>query len=139
VADWAGGAFDTARNRLIIMGGKHGGYAGNEVYALDLDTLTMERLNEPSTVIRDGCTSGGTYADGKPVARHTYNHLEYLPNQDAIFLRGDSQWQCGYFIGDTWLFNLSTLTWTKKSRTNGPTVSFGRAAAYDPNNRSRSK
>src|SRR5688572_10755183 len=77
VDDWAGGAFDTNRNRLIILGGGHAGYAGNEIYALDLDTLTMQRLNEPSTSIRDGCPSGGTYSDGKPVARHTYNHLEY--------------------------------------------------------------
>src|SRR5919197_54354 len=133
VEDWAGGALDTTRNRLIIMGGGHGGYAGNELYALDLNTLTMERLNEPSTVIRDGCTNGGTYADGKPVSRHTYNHLEYLPNQDAIFMWGGSQWQCGYFIGDTWFFNLPTLTWTKKSSANGPTANFGRAVAYDSN------
>jgi hypothetical protein len=95
----------------------------------------MERLNEPSTVIRDGCTNGGIYADGKPVARHTYNHLEYLPNEDVVFMWGGSQWQCGYLTGDTWFFNLPTLTWTKKSSANGPTVSFGRAIAYDPNNK----
>jgi hypothetical protein len=133
VDDWSGGAFDTARNRLLILGGGHAGYAGNEVYALDLDTATMQRLNEPSTSIRDGCAAGGTYSDGKPVARHTYNHLEYLPKHDAIFLWGGSQWQCGGMAGDTWLFDLPTLTWSKKTSTSGPKANFGRAVAYDPN------
>ena len=137
VEDWSGGAFDSARNRLLILGGGHGGYAGNEVYALDLDTLTMERLNEPSTVVRDGCTNNGTYADGKPVARHTYNHLEYLPNQDSVFLWGGGQWQSGCAgQGDTWLFNLTNLSWTLEiANTNptGPSANFGRGAAYDPN------
>ena len=133
-ADWAGGVFDVNQNRLLIWGGGHGGYAGNELYALDLDTLTVARLNEPSTVIRDGCTNGGTYADGKPVARHSYNHLAYLPNQNTLFMWGGSQWQCGSMAGDTWFFNLGTLSWSKKSSTGGPSPNFGRAVAYDPNN-----
>ena len=135
---WSGGAFDTTRNRLLIWGGGHGDYAGNEVYALELDTLTLQRLNDPSTPVRDGCSNGYTYADGKPVARHTYNHLAYLPNQDAMFAWGGSPWQCGGFAHDAWLFNLGTpapLSWTPKSNTNGPATAgtFGLGAAYDPN------
>jgi len=133
VDDWAGGTFDTARNRMLIWGGGHGGYAGNEVYALNINTLTITRLNEPSTSIRDGCTSGGTYSDGTPVSRHSYNHLAYLPNQDAMFSWGGSQWQCGFLAGDTWLFNLANLSWTKKSSANGPRADYGRAVSFDPN------
>jgi len=131
---WSGGVMDTARNRLVIWGGGHTDYAGNEVYALNLGTLVLERLNDPSTPVRDGCSNGGTNADGKPVSRHTYNHLAYLPNQDAMFAWGGSQWQCGNFGGDAWLFNFSDLSWTKKSGVNGPGFGFGLAAAYDPNN-----
>jgi hypothetical protein len=129
---WSGGAFDTARNRLIIWGGGHHDYGGNEVYALDLNTLTMTRLNDPSSPIRDGCTNGGTYADGKPVARHTYNHLTYLPRQDALFAWGGAEWSCGNFLADTWLFSFARLTWTNKA-TAPLSANFGRAAAYDPN------
>jgi hypothetical protein len=131
---WSGGVFDTTRNRLIIWGGGHTDYAGNEVYALDLDTLTLQRLNDPSTPIRDGCGNGGTYADGKPASRHTYNHLAYLPNQDAMFAWGGSIYQCGSSDGNGWLFNFSNLSWTRKSSTNGPGgTTFANAAAYDPN------
>lgn len=130
---WSGGSFDTAGNRLIMLGGGHADYAGNELYALDLNTLKMTRLNNPSTTVRDGCTSAGTYGDGTPVARHWYNHLEYLPNQNAVFAWGGSQWLCGGFSGQTWLFDLATLTWMQKTSTNGPKSGYGRAVAYDAN------
>lgn len=129
---WGGGAFDTAGNRLLMWGGGHSDYAGNEVYALDLDTLTMQRLNDPTSVIRDGCTNGGTYGDGRPVSRHTYDQLAYLPGQNALFAWGGSQWQCGFFTNDVWSFSLGSLTWTELSMTNGPSGGFGRAVAYDP-------
>jgi chitodextrinase len=135
---WSGGAFDTSRNRLLIWGGGHGDYAGNEVYALELDTLILRRLNDPSIPVRDGCGSnGGTYAYGKPAARHSYTNLAYLPNQDAMFFFGGSPYACGGILGDTWLFDFSNLSWAKKSGTNGPGPnigsSFSVAAAYDPN------
>ena len=135
-ADWAGGTLDNTSNRLLIHGGGHSGYAGNEVYALNLNdgtsAPTIQRLNEPTASVRDGCTNSGTYADGKPVARHTYNHLVYLPRQHAMFLWGGSQWQCGNMAGDTWMLNLATMTWTAKSNTNGPSANFGRACALAP-------
>lgn len=132
-ADWAGGAFDSKRNSLLIWGGGHSGYAGNEVYALSLDTLSIQLFTSPSTSIRDGCASGGTYSDGKPVARHTYNHLAYLPGPDVMFAWGGSRWQCGGMGGDTWALDLTSLAWTAKSNTNVPTANFGRSAAYDSN------
>jgi hypothetical protein len=134
-AAWSGGALDTKRNYLIMWGGGHNDYAGNEVYALDLNTLTVKRLNEPTPTVRDGCVNEGTYADGNPVSRHTYNHLAYLPDQDVLFAWGGSQYQCGYFIADTWFFNLSSLRWTRKSSLNGPSSGFGRCIVYDPNHK----
>src|SRR5581483_490933 len=37
---WSGATADTQRNRLIIWGGGHNDYYGNEVYALDLSSLS---------------------------------------------------------------------------------------------------
>ena len=45
---WNSGVFDTTRNRLIVWGGGHRNYSGNEIYALDLNTLTMQRLTDPA-------------------------------------------------------------------------------------------
>ncbi|MFK8030998.1 MAG: choice-of-anchor U domain-containing protein [Gammaproteobacteria bacterium] len=78
---WVGGAFDTYRDRLIVWGGGHFGYAGNEVYVFDLNTLEWERLTDPSpdTTLFNNSNSEGTYIDGLPRARHTYNHVQYAP------------------------------------------------------------
>ena len=44
---WNSGVMDTKRNRLIVWGGGHNDYAGNEVYAIDLNSLTSSRLTNP--------------------------------------------------------------------------------------------
>jgi len=130
--DWSGAAFDAVNDRMFITGGGHGGYAGNEVYLLDLNTLTMSRINEPSRPVRDGCLFNGTYADGRPVSRHTYAHLAYLSGVNRIFLAGGSRWQCGFFIGDAWTFDPAADVWVEKSYVNGPRVGFGLSLAVDP-------
>jgi hypothetical protein len=38
MAAWGGGAHDTKRDRLIVWGGGHGDYGGNELYAFDVNT-----------------------------------------------------------------------------------------------------
>jgi hypothetical protein len=76
-ACWAGGAFDTQRDRLYLgPGGGHAGYNGNEIYAFDLHDLKWHRLNDPDPVI-----PGTEYTDlnKAPFAMHTYDGVEYLP------------------------------------------------------------
>src|SRR5579885_2832152 len=78
---WSGGVADTKRNRLIFWGGGHHDYWGNEVYALDLNALTLSRLNNPSSVSGLDFTNNTyeTLPDGTPSARHTYGGLAYIP------------------------------------------------------------
>lgn len=130
--DWSGATLDAVNDRLFILGGGHGGYAGNEVYRLDLGSLTLSRINEPSRPIRDGCLFGGVYADGRPVSRHTYAHIAYLPVSNRLFMVGGSQWECGFFIGDAWTFDPAADAWVEKSHANGPRVGFGLSLALDP-------
>lgn len=129
--DWSGAAFDSAGDRLYISGGGHGGYAGNEWYRLDLGTLTLARVNDPSTPVRDGCLFDGIYADGRPVSRHTYQHLAWLPGPRRIFLVGGSRWQCGFFIDDAWTFDPAVDVWTERSYAGGPHTGFGLSLAVD--------
>jgi hypothetical protein len=69
VANWNSGVMDTSRNRLIVWGGGHTDYAGNEIYALNLNNLTIQRLNDPSVPTNDGGTcSVTTLPDGSPTA-----------------------------------------------------------------------
>ena len=131
---WGGAAFDVEGNRLLITGGGHGDYAGNEVYELDLDTRVMRRINAPSYPLRDGCEAGNnsTYADGRPVSRHTYNHLAYIEDQDLLFLFGGSRWQCGYFGADTWTYAPAQDQWLPRNNTDAPDGTFGLSISRDP-------
>src|SRR6516225_3263064 len=48
---WSGGVYDTDREQLIIWGGGHSDYSGNEVYSfgpLTSATPTWQRLTDPS-------------------------------------------------------------------------------------------
>src|SRR5689334_18077993 len=48
-AAWNSGVLDTRRNRMIIWGGGHTDYSGNEIYAVNLNgTPNAQRLTDPT-------------------------------------------------------------------------------------------
>jgi hypothetical protein len=64
-AGWRGGVIDAARNRLVMWGGGHGGYAGDEVYALDPNTaITSNTITLPgyNTATPIGASAGSSYS-----------------------------------------------------------------------------
>jgi hypothetical protein len=133
---WGGGTFDTTRNRLLIWGGGHQDYLGNEVYALDLGDLSMKRLNDPSLNPPSSCEHSGSMPDGTPVSRHTYNHLAYIAHADRMFVFGGSGVPCGWMLGDTWTLHLGTMRWQRMNPSGpSPEANYGRVAAYDPDTR----
>lgn len=84
VSAWSGGAWDEAGKRLLITGGGHADYAGNEVYQWSAESGLFSRLNNPSGAVGNTGTlndglDGATpvYFDGRPRSAHTYNHLLY--------------------------------------------------------------
>ena len=136
---WRGGIADTTRNRLILWGGGHNDYYGNELYALNLGTTpqTLTRLNDPSPNNPFGSdTCPEALSDGNPNSRHTYNGLAYIEHIDRMFAVGGSL-ACGPGGGggNTWTLDLSTLQWLHMDPVNGakPPVNLGQNAAYDPN------
>jgi len=151
LADWNGGIADTKRNRLVFWGGGHNGYGGNEVYALDLNTLQMLRLDSPSP---SNTSCAETYRDGTPNARHTYGGLAYIPTMDKMFVHGAGSYPCGTVSTSyipTWLLDFPTLisngpnatgagppkAWIQMDPTNGLVVTtdccdYQSFAAYDP-------
>lgn len=107
---WSGGAFDTTANRLIVYGGGHQDYYGNEVYAFSLNTLSWSQLSQPSdpggscSSANNGCT-GPTFADGQPIAVHTYDTPTYIPALHAVYSMAGG-------FKDYWLFSLTENKWT---------------------------
>lgn len=133
-AAWNSAVFDTTRNRLIIWGGGHTDYAGNEIYALNLNAnpITMTRLNNPSTQVPSGCGIGIT-GDNQANSRHTYDHIVYMSHVDRMFVFGGASTPCGFFTDDTWTFNFTSMTWQQMNPSGTkPEGNYGRVTAYNP-------
>ncbi|OYV76584.1 MAG: hypothetical protein B7Z66_07905, partial [Chromatiales bacterium 21-64-14] len=129
---WSGGAFDTKRDRLIVWGGGHGDYWGNEVYVFDVNTLKWQRLNDPYWPAKDfgWGVSATVFPDGSPGSRHTYDGMVYLPVQDRLWESGGSIWRSGNGVHDTEEFDFNTLKWQQMA--DAPHASNGVATGYDP-------
>ncbi len=113
---WSGGAYDTNRERLIIWGGGHGDYSGNEVYVFDVETFTWTRLNDPSADV-GGNESSGEYPDGTPRSRHTYNYIQYVSLLDRFCTFGGAGMYPGGQVhtNKTHAFNFDNLTWDRRA------------------------
>jgi hypothetical protein len=135
IAAWNSAVADTKLNRLIIWGGGHADYAGNEIYAFDLTSLQMRRLDDPSPVNSSGkCVE--MLSDGKPNSRHTYAGLAYIAHANRMFSFGGSLNQCGFLTNTTWTLDLTTLDWKNMKPEGGtPAASPGAIADYDLNSR----
>jgi hypothetical protein len=111
---WNSAAADTKRNRLIIWGGGHGDYAGNELYSLELTTTppSLIRLNPPSppNTSNNPCPSPEALTDGRPNSRHTYDSLAYLPDQDVMFSVGGGVGMCGFGSRGAWALSMGSVT-----------------------------
>jgi hypothetical protein len=135
---WSGGAYDTKRSRLIVWGGGHGDYAGNEVYVFSMKSFRWSRLNEPNRFPpgeEENPQDKTRFADGNPVPRHSYDTLEYLPNVDRFFVGGGAGlWWSGQFSDDTtYLFNFDTLDWTQHAKC--PVAAIAAMSALGPDGR----
>jgi hypothetical protein len=137
---WGGAAFDTKRNCLMVFGGGHNDYGGNEVYGFCLGSLRWSRLTDPTPF---PARSGFRNSDGTPVSRHTYGGLAYIASADRFWAYDgapDSEvGRCG--VEGTWTLNLaarysareySPSHWELRSRENEPNRDCDQAAAYDP-------
>ena len=95
VKAWSGGTVDQNRARLLVWGGGHGDYLGNEMYALDLGALSIQRVVDPSpATAQSACTS--TLPDGAPASRHTYDALTFITHGNPIFATHGRIATCGW-------------------------------------------
>lgn len=131
VVAWSGGTVDTRRGRLLVWGGGHGDYSGNEVYALDVGSMSVQRVVEQSPRIgSSSCTSA--LPDGTPAARHTYDGLAYIAHVDRFFAVNGSLSLCGYGDEATWTYDFGTQKWTMNVAKSPTQTYYGTMAEYDP-------
>jgi hypothetical protein len=130
IAAWCGAALDTKRNRLVIWGGGHADYHGNEVYVFDITNMKWERLTDPFV---NPVPDKEVNADGTPHSRHTYGGLAYIAHADRFFGQGGSLAGVGFAKCDkSWVFDFETKKWTDRNPATTPGGGFGLCCAYDP-------
>jgi hypothetical protein len=101
-------AVDTTRSRLILFGGGHGDYGGNEIWTLDLlrpqdkwtqqtpRVLFYQTEETEAFAYADNTDHPGGYVNNTPISRHTFLGNVWVSSQDAMYASGSSTWQGGY-------------------------------------------
>ena len=139
INDWNGGAFATrfgTRGGLVVFGGGHMGYYGNEVYVFDLDSRLWQRVTDPvENPVCDQTT--GELQDGSPCSAHTYDYVQYHAGTNSFVELGSSS---NHEVGGggspkVHLLNFDTRRWRGGASTNYPNFRGheGASSAYDPN------
>ena len=130
-AAWGGAALDTKRNKLVLTGGGHADYGGNEVYEFELAANKWKRATEPSRMreLKEGefAVEGGE----APVSSHTYGGLAFVPNIDRVFKFGGSYYKSGNaYDKHAYLYNTENRTWSRRAE--APQRVLTPVADYDP-------
>jgi hypothetical protein len=84
VSAWSSFAWDSSRGDLLLWGGGHANYVGNEMYVWDGATGAWGRGSLPSRVDANGFIIGGP----APQSSHTYDNNIYLPVNDMFLTFG---------------------------------------------------
>jgi hypothetical protein len=156
---YSGMAYDSARQKLLVFGGGHCDYEGNEVWEFDIATLSWKRLYEPDPA-PDGLSAanfsdqypgaifypaGEPISEARPMTRHTYDTVEFLSATGEMFVTGNYTYGGGTGLGcsgnsvsycwgcsDTWSYDPTLNHWTFRNTSKQPVPSGIAAAADDP-------
>ena len=131
---WGGGAYDSRQRKMLVWGGGHNDYWGNEIYGFDLRQGRWERLTDPTQGKLVSEANSDPLPDGQPNSRHTYDGMQYITHRAQTFAHGGAISPGGGGTAVTWLFDSEKRVWTAASTTGGP-GGYALASAYDPASR----
>lgn len=126
---YSGGWYDPVYHQLCVFGGGHWDYSGNEVWCLDIATLTWKELYPPDAILEpndyyDGWDAdfpgalfnppGESLATARPMSKHTYDQMEFVDGLGPLvwggYNWGDGSLYCGS-CEDTWAFDYLGVRW----------------------------
>ena len=96
---WSSAAWDSTRGNLILWGGGHANYRGNEVYLWSSATGQWSRGSLSSDIVADASVLARfETVDGpmfSPISMHTYDGNIYLPRWDRFLTFGGPAYNSG--------------------------------------------
>lgn len=99
---WSSFAWDSKRSELLIYGGGHANYAGNEMYKWSASTQQWSLASLPSQMVPipgvNTATPNWVPVDGAmngPSSAHTYDNNAYLPTVDRFVTLGGAPFNSG--------------------------------------------
>ena len=98
IVAWSGFAWDSNRGDLILWGGGHANYPGNDVYRWHSSTLLWERASLPSEIQTDPVAriqSPSTASTMRRSPSHTYDNNLFLPMADRFLTWGGAAYDNG--------------------------------------------
>ena len=141
IGAWNSGVLDSKRQRLILFGGGHNDYGGNELIAFSLKNLDWTRIADPTA--NPNRAPKFKNPDGTPISRHTYAGLAYVEETDSFFALGGAPDSgpggCG--TPGTFMFDLAAREmagaykpsqWNLMSSQGEPDTKCEDNAIYDP-------
>ncbi len=90
ITAWSSFAWDSNRGNLLLYGGGHANYRGNEVYLWRGATQMWERASLPSEMRQDSLGNWNAIdsADAAPASAHTYDNTLFFPGIDRMVVVG---------------------------------------------------
>ncbi len=126
---WNGGAYDTKRDRLLVWGGGHADYAGNEIYGFNINTYAWESVTRPSIGPYDGFES---LEDGAPNSRHAYDGEVYIGGAlDKFVVLGNHRYRKAWGTQVPWAYDFVANKWEQLALPQGR-AQANTMSAFDP-------
>lgn len=90
ITAWSSFTWDSNRGNLMLYGGGHANYRGNEVYLWRAATQRWERASLPSEMRQDALGNWNAIdsADAAPASAHTYDNTLFFPVIDRMVVMG---------------------------------------------------
>ncbi len=101
IQSWSSFTWDSNRAKLMLYGGGHANYRGNDVYAWNATTRLWERAALPSQMVQDamGHWVAIDGVDKAPASAHTYDNTVFFPVLDRmVVLGGAADSNGGHFM-----------------------------------------
>jgi hypothetical protein len=130
---YSGGWYDPQYHQYCIFGGGHWNYSGNEVWCMDIASLTWKRMYEPDVLTSQEDDQGAyknfnnrfpgalfkpagePIENANPMSKHTYDQMEYIEGLGPVIWGGYSWGDGGQgwceLCQDTWAFKFKTAKW----------------------------